>query len=257
MRESLNEKREGAYHPITIAIRDLERIFRNLGFSVATGPEKESEWYNFDALNIPPNHPARDLWDTFWIDKNAGELLRTHTSPVQIRYMEKHSPAGGPIAIIAPGKTYRYEATDATHEAQFYQIEGLLVGKDIHLGHLKGVLSKFLGDFYGTKADVRLRPSFFPFVEPGVEVDMTCFNCKKGEECSVCKGTGWIELMGAGMVHPKVLSNVGIDPKVFQGFAFGAGIDRLVMLKYGIDDVRLFYGGDLRLTEQFRAKSNL
>lgn len=244
-------KKKGFYHPITIAIRDLEKIFREMGFTVAGGPEIENEWYNFDALNIPKDHPARDLWDTFWIDKEAGKLLRTHTSPVQIRYMEENET---PIAIIVPGKTYRYEATDATHEAQFYQIEGLLVGKDINMGHLKGVLSKFLGGFFGTDAEVRLRPSYFPFVEPGVEVDMTCFNCGGSQSCSVCRGTGWIELMGAGMVHPKVLSNVGIDPRDFSGFAFGAGIERLVMLKHGVEDMRVFHTGDLRVVEQFKWK---
>lgn len=247
----VNEIKRGHYHPMTIAIRDLERIFRKMGFTIASGPEMETERYNFDALNVPADHPARDMWDTFWLKSSVGEasLLRTHTSPVQARYMENNKP---PIAIIAPGKTYRYEATDATHEAQFYQLEGLLVDKGITLGHLKGVLAKFLGEFFGTDANVRLRPSYFPFVEPGVEVDMTCFKCGGSESCSVCKGTGWVEVMGAGMVHPKVLSNVGIDPKIYQGFALGAGIDRLIMLKYGIDDVRLLYNGDLRLISQFK-----
>jgi len=243
----MTRERKGHYHPITIAIRDIERIFRGMGFSIASGREVETEYYNFDALTIPKDHPARDLWDTFWL--KDGRLLRTHTSPVQVRHMESHKP---PIAIIAPGKTYRYEATDATHEAQFYQVEGLLIDSDVTLANLRAVLAKFLGEFFGTDVSVRLRPSYFPFVEPGVEVDMSCFKCSGGgEQCSVCKGSGWVEIMGAGMVHPKVLSGVGIDPRRFQGFAFGAGIERLVMLKYGVDDIRVFHDGDLRVVNQF------
>lgn len=242
----MEDKQQGHYHPLSIVIRDIERIFRGLGFAIASGPEIETEHYNFDQLNIPPDHPARDLWDTFWL--KDGRLLRTHTSPVQIRYMESHTP---PVAIIAPGKTYRYEATDATHEAQFYQLEGLLIDTNTTLAHLKGVLARFLGELFGKETTVRLRPSYFPFVEPGVEVDMSCFKCDGSHACSVCKGTGWVEIMGAGMVHPKVLSNVGIDPRTYRGFAFGAGIERIAMLKYGVDDVRLFHNGDLRVVEQF------
>ncbi len=238
-----------------------------MGFSFAEGPEIETEYYNFDALNIPKWHPARDMWDTFWLKpENAGKLLRTHTSPVQIRYMESHKP---PIAIIAPGKVYRHEATDATHEAQFYQLEGLMIGKDVSLATLKGVLERFFSEFFKKDVRVRLRPSYFPFVEPGVEADMTCIRCdgrglkpsnikdgsadlaKQGLGCTTCKSTGFIEIMGAGMVHPKVLEYVDIDPRKFQGFAFGAGIDRLAIMKYGIDDVRLLYTGDLRLVNQF------
>jgi phenylalanyl-tRNA synthetase alpha chain len=219
-----------------------------MGFTVAQGPEIETEYYNFDALNIPANHPARDMWDTFWLKENKlGELLRTHTSPMQVRYMESHQP---PIKIIVPGKTFRYEATDATHEAQFYQLEGLMIGKDVTLATMKGILENFFSEFFEKKEGVRLRPSYFPFVEPGVEIDITCFKCD-GKGCSVCKQSGFIELAGAGMVHPIVLSGVGINPREWRGFAFGFGIDRLTMLKYGIDDVRRLYEGDLRLVNQF------
>lgn len=247
------DKEKGHLHPLTIIIRDIKAIFSSMGFEVALGPEIETEYYNFDALNIPAHHPARDMWDTFWLkpDKKGkskiGELLRTHTSPVQVRYMEHHKP---PFSIIAPGKVFRYEATDSTHEAQFHQIEGLMVGEDISLAHMRGVLENFFEQFFGTKTNLRLRPSFFPFVEPGVEIDMSCFKCKGGG-CSICKHTGWIEIMGAGMIHPRVLESGGIDPREFQGFAFGVGVDRLAMLKYGIDDVRLLYTGDLRLINQF------
>jgi len=237
-------------HPITRVIQDIAKIFSEMGFEIAQGPEIETEYYNFDALNVPKDHPARDLWDTFWLKpREMGKLLRTHTSPVQIRYMENNKP---PIAIIAPGKTFRYEATDATHEAQFHQVEGLMIGKDISLANLKDVLETFLQKLFEQDVEIRLRPSFFPFVEPGVEIDMSCFKCQGHDEtCPVCKGTGWVEIMGAGMVHPNVLNNVGIDSREWQGFAFGVGIDRIAMLKYGIDDIRLFYSGDLRLVNQF------
>lgn len=232
------KKEKGHYHPLSIVERDILRIFNNLGFSVALGPEAESEYYNFDALNIPKDHPARDMWDTFWLEpKNSKMLLRTHTSPVQVRYMEENK---APLAIIAPGKTFRYEATDSTHEAQFHQLEGLMIGEDISLANFKAVIEKFFEEFFGEKKEVRLRPSYFPFVEPGVEVDMRNVGDKK-----------WLEIMGAGMVHPRVLLNAHIDPRKYQGFAFGMGIDRLAMLKYGVDDIRLFYSGDLRLTNQF------
>jgi len=242
-----SKKTQGHYHPLSIVIRDCARVFGEMGFSVASGPEIETEYYNFDALNIPADHPARDLWDTFWL--KDGRLLRTHTSPVQIHEMEER---GAPVRIIVPGKTYRYEATDATHEAQFYQLEGLMVDEHTSLATMRFVLEEFFSKFFGKKIEARLRPSYFPFVEPGVEVDMSCFKCARdGEHCSVCRGTGWVEIMGAGMVHPRVLLNVGIDPRKFQGFAFGGGIERLAMLKYGIDDVRLFHQGDLRLVNQF------
>jgi len=240
----------GHVHPLTQVISTCVKIFSDLGFEYAEGPEIENEHYNFDALNIPAHHPARDMWDTFWLKpERAGKLLRTHTSPVQIRTLESRKP---PIRIIAPGKVFRHEATDASHEAQFYQIEGLVVGKDISLANLKWTLSQVYEKFFGKSVDIRLRPSFFPFVEPGVEIDVSCFACDgKKKECSVCRGTGWIEIMGAGMVHPKVLMGAGVDPREWSGFAFGCGIDRLVMLKFGVDEVRQFYNGDLRLVNQF------
>ncbi len=241
-------KTEGYIHPLSLVLLQVKSIFTEMGFVVADGPEVETEFYNFDALNIPEHHPARDMWDTFWLKPlNARKLLRTHTSPVQVRYMESHKP---PLRIIAPGKTFRHEATDATHEAQFFQLEGLVVGENISMSHLKGTLEVFLEKLFGKKAGLRLRPSYFPFVEPGAEIDMTCFKCD-GKGCSVCKGTGWIEIMGAGMVHPKVLESAGVNSKKYSGFAFGCGIDRIAMLKYGIDDIRLLYQGDLRLVHQF------
>lgn len=250
LNEAMTEKEKsvGHLHPITKIISEINTIFSEMGFSIAFGPEIESEYYNFDALNIKEWHPARDMWDTFWLKPLSDKkLLRTHTSPVQVRYMQKNKP---PLAIIAPGKVFRHEATDATHEAQFYQLEGLMVGEDVSLSTMKGVLEKFLSEFFGKDIKTRLRPSYFPFVEPGVEIDMSCVICESSG-CSLCKGGGYIEIMGAGMVHPKVLENVEINPNRFQGFAFGAGIDRLAILKYGIDDVRLLYNGDLRVINQF------
>jgi phenylalanyl-tRNA synthetase alpha chain len=234
---------KGHRHPLSIVIEDIVRIFSSMGFSVADGPEIEDEYHNFDALNIPKHHPARDLWDTFWVrdpkgagkGQEDGKLLRTHTSPVQIRFMENNKP---PIRIISPGRVFRYEATDATHEAQFYQVEGLYIDKNVSLADLKGTIEEFFKEFFGGEIEVRFRPSYFPFVEPGVEVDI-----KYGER--------WLEVMGAGMVHPNVLAKSGINPNEFRGFAFGVGIDRLAMIKYGVDDVRLFYKGDLRLVNQF------
>lgn len=231
----MNENK-GSLHPITQVTREIYDIFKEIGFDIAEGPEIENEYYNFDTLNVPADHPARDMWDTFWLKPlEAKKLLRTHTSPVQIRYMENHKP---PIKIIAPGKVYRNEATDATHEAQFYQLEGLMIGENISLADLKGTLKYFFEKFLGDKVEIRFRPSFFPFVEPGVEVDVQ-FRGK------------WIEVMGAGMVHPKVLQAVGFHPNKYKGFAFGAGMDRLVMSKFNIPDVRLLYQGDLRLINQF------
>lgn len=239
---------KGHLHPLSLITNDITGIFRKMGFAVASGPEIETEYYNFDALNVPEWHPARDMWDTFWLKPlEDRKLLRAHTSNVQIHYMEENKP---PIRIIAPGKVYRHEATDATHEAQFYQLEALMVEEEVSMAHLKGVLEQFFSELFKAEIRTRLRPSFFPFVEPGAEIDMTCFKCD-GKGCNVCKNTGWIEIAGAGMVHPKVLENCGINPRKYRGFAFGMGLDRLLMLKTGIEDVRLLYQGDLRLVNQF------
>lgn len=244
----MDEHTPGHVHPMTQVIRDATHLLADLGFAVAYGPEIETEYYNFDALNIPPNHPARDMWDTFWLEPtHLRKLLRTHTSPMQVRYMETHEP---PLRVIVPGKVFRNEATDATHEAQFYQLEGLAIGPDITLGHLKGTLETFFTRFFGTDTPVRFRPSFFPFVEPGVEVDVACVKCS-GSGCGLCKHSGWIEMLGGGMVHPNVLAAAGIHPRRQQGFAFGFGLDRFALLRYGIDDMRLLYTGDLRLVHQF------
>lgn len=264
-----NKEKLGHIHTLSSVASRINEIFSEMGFSLIDGPEIETEHYNFDALNVPKDHPARDMWDTFWLKGNKKEhlttdnkqltkgqmsdavsqrlLLRTHTSPVQIRHMENNKP---PLRIISIGKTFRYEATDATHEAQFHQAEGLLIDKGITLANLKYVIKEFFEKFFEEKIELRLRPSYFPFVEPGVEIDISCFKCGGGK-CSVCKHTGWIEVMGAGMVHPEVLKNVGLNPTDWKGFAFGVGVDRLAMLKYGIDDIRLFYTGDLRLVNQF------
>jgi phenylalanyl-tRNA synthetase alpha chain len=237
-----SQNSSGHLHPLSKLQREINEIFYGLGFAVAEGPEAEDEFHNFDALNIPEDHPARDLWDTFWLkDNNLGELLRTQTSSVQIRHMEDEDNEP-PFQIIAPGKVYRYEATDATHETQFYQLEGLMIDKNITLADLRGVLAEFFAEFYDDKMDMRLRPSYFPFTEPSVEVDMRPAGNPDGE---------WVEILGAGMVHPYVLESVGVNPHKWQGFAFGMGIDRLAMLKHGIEDVRLFYNGDLRLVNQF------
>lgn len=272
-------QKKGHLHPLSSIIQKSSAIFHDLGFTVAVGPEIETEYYNFDALNIPAHHPARDMWDTFWIktrkdaeqtqkgaernqqqsafDPHSSALLRTHTSPVQMRYAESHTP---PIRIIVPGKAFRHEATDATHEAQFFQIEGLMIEEDVSLANLKSVLEIYFEKLFDAKTVIRFRPSFFPFVEPGVEIDMACFKCgghtsaeasADKERCATCKGTGWIEIMGAGMVHPKVLQAMKIDPRKYKGFAFGGGIDRFAMLKYGIEDIRMLYQGDLRLINQF------
>lgn len=241
-------KETGHVHPLSQIIAEIATIFEKIGFEVASGPEVETEFYNFDALNIPVWHPARDMWDTFWLKPLADrKLLRTHTSNVQIHHMQENKP---PIRIIVPGKVYRHEATDATHEAQFFQLEALMVEEDVSMAYLKGVLEQFFSELFKTNIKTRLRPSFFPFTEPSAEIDMTCFKCE-GKGCNVCKKTGWIEIGGAGMVHPKVLENCGISPRKYRGFAFGMGIDRLLMLKTGIDDVRLSYQGDLRLVNQF------
>ena len=236
---------EGHIHPITHIIRQTADIFSELGFTVASGPEIETEWYNFDALNIPSYHPARDMWDTFWLKpRSEGKLLRTHTSPVQVRFAENHKP---PIRIIVPGKTFRHEATDATHEAQFFQLEGLMIEKDVSMANLKFVLEYYFERLFGSKVLIRFRPSYFPFVEPGVEIDMQLI----GETAPAKLKDKWIEIMGAGMVHPKVLNAMGIDSSIYSGFAFGGGIDRFAMLKFGIEDIRDFYKADLRFINQF------
>ncbi len=236
---------KGHQHPLTSMIAEVNAIFSEIGFVFTEGPEAETEHYNFDMLNVPKDHTSRDMQDTFWFknkDVSVPTVLRTHTSPVQARYMEVNKP---PIRIIVPGKVFRNEATDATHEAQFYQLEGLCVDKDINLGHLKGVLEYFFSKFFSSKTEIRFRPSFFPFVEPGVEVDM-----KLLEGDSKLAGR-WIEVMGAGMVHPNVLKGCNIDPNIYSGYAFGIGIDRLGVMKYGIEDVRDYYTGDLRFVNQF------
>jgi phenylalanyl-tRNA synthetase alpha chain len=235
----------GHLHPLTLVRRQVEEIFQQLGFSVVEGPEIETEWYNFDALNIPKDHPARDMWDTFWL-KN-GLLLRTHTSPVQIRYMEKHQP---PFRIIAPGRVFRHEATDASHDVQFYHMEGLMVGKDISMANFKAIAKEFFSQFFNKEVKIRMRPGYFPFTEPSFEIDIQCLVCK-GKGCSTCGQTGWIELWPGGMVHPNVLKAVGLNPKFWQGFAFCISLDRLTMMKYKINDIRLFYSNDLRFLQQF------
>ena len=239
------DEHRGHLHPLSSMIAEINSIFSEIGFVFAEGPELEYVVYNFDKLNVPKDHPSRDMQDTFYIEGFDDRVMRTHTSPVQARFMESHTP---PIRVIVPGKVFRNEATDATHEAQFYQLEGLMIDKDVSLGHLKGTLEFFFARFFGGQVEVRLRPSFFPFVEPGLEVDMRL----TGDSAPVKLRDRWIEIMGAGMVHPNVIREAGIDPAVYQGFAFGMGIDRLAVMKYGIDDVRLLYTGDLRVVSQFK-----
>jgi len=237
----------GHAHPVSAFLENAIKFFSSLGYNLAESPEVETSNYNFDLLNIPPNHPSRDLWDTYYV-KNSGTsvLLRTHTSPVQIRYMEEHKP---PVYIIAPGRTYRHESTDAGHETTFTQIEVLAIDKNIHLTDLIGTLNAFFQDVFG-KVKTRVRPHFYPFVEPGLDIDMSCLLCN-GNGCPVCKHSGWLEMLGAGMVHPKVLKNMKVDPDKYSGFAFGIGVERMVMLLYGITDIRLFLSGDLRFLQQF------
>jgi phenylalanyl-tRNA synthetase alpha chain len=240
----------GRLHPTTQMVREICDIFVALGFQVVEGPEVEWDYYNFEALNIPPDHPARDMWATFWIDTKSEErpmLLRTHTSPMQIRVMERTQP---PVRVVVPGKVYRYEATDATHETMLYQIEGLAVDENITLADLKGALFEFARRLFGEERRVRFRCDYFPFVEPGVEMAIDCFVCG-GSGCRLCSGTGWIEILGAGMVHPDVLRRVNYDPEIYTGFAFGLGVERIAMLRYGIEDIRLFYSNDLRFLRQF------
>jgi phenylalanyl-tRNA synthetase alpha chain len=240
----------GRLHPTTQILNKICAIFKNMGFQVIEGPDVEWDYYNFKALNIPQHHPARDMFATLWVDADMGEkarLLRTHTSPMQIRLMERERP---PIRAIVPGRVYRYEATDATHESMFYQVEGLAVDKGITLADLKGTLFDFCRCLFGEERKVRFRCDYFPFVEPGVEVAIGCSVCD-GTGCRLCGYSGWIEILGAGMVHPDVLARVDINPDIYSGFAFGLGVERIPMLRYDIDDIRLFYSNDLRFLKQF------
>jgi phenylalanyl-tRNA synthetase alpha chain len=236
----------GSRHPLTAIIAEICDIFHGMGFTVAEGPDVELDWYNFTALNFPDDHPARDIQDTFYIDEKR--LLRTQTSPVQVRVMERREP---PLAVIVPGRVYRNEAVDASHAAEFFQIEGLYVDENVSLADLKTTVTQFIHTLYGPETELRFRPHFFPFTEPSVEVDMRCFACGGGG-CGICGRTGWIEIMGAGMVHPNVFAAAGYDREAYTGFAFGLGIDRITMLRYGIDDIRLLYENDLRFLHQFR-----
>ena len=241
---------KGHLHPISHLIREANGIFQGMGFTFAEGPLLESEWYNFDSLNVPKDHPARDMQDTFFIKDMPEHVLRTHTSPVQVRYMEALLKKGvqPPYRVIVPGKVFRNEATDMTHEAEFFQIEGLVVGPDVTLAHLKGTLARFFRElFKGAAVEIRFRPSFFPFTEPSVEVDMRLVGNDVPEKLK----DKWIEMMGAGMVHPNVLKNAGLDPEKYTGFAFGMGLDRLALVRWGIDDVRLMHSADLRFINQF------
>jgi phenylalanyl-tRNA synthetase alpha chain len=237
--------RRGHLHPITRIQRELEDLFVSLGFAVLDGPEVETEYYNFDALNIPPEHPARDMQDTFWLD--GGNLLRTHTSPVQVRGMERLGP---PLRMIAPGRVFRNESVDASHEHTFYQLEGMMVDRDVSVAHLLYFMKTLLTAIFHREVTVRLRPGYFPFVEPGFELDIQCLICG-GPGCPVCKQSGWVELLPCGLVNPHVLRMSGIDPEEWNGFAFGLGLTRLVMMRYAIDDIRHLQGGDLRFLEQF------
>lgn len=236
---------QGKRHPFEKVLRELKEIFLGMGFDVVSGPEVELDHYNFEMLNMPKRHPARDTQDTFYITENV--LLRTQTSPMQIRTMEKTKP---PIRIICPGRVYRSDAVDATHSPIFHQIEGLVVDENVTFSDLKGTLEMFIKKLYGEGTRVRFRPHHFPYTEPSAEMDMSCFKCG-GKGCSLCKGEGWIEILGCGMVHPKVLENCGIDPEKYSGFAFGVGLERIVMMRYGIDDMRLLYENDLRFLKQF------
>jgi phenylalanyl-tRNA synthetase alpha chain len=237
--------RPGAVHPVTRVWREIEQIFLSMGYQVEEGPEVESDWYNFEALNIPPNHPARDDQDTFYIE--GGGLLRTHTSPIQIRTMQKTCP---PLKMCAVGKSFRRDS-DASHSPIFHQVEGLVVGEGISMADLKGTIRHFMSELFRRKLRVRLRPGYFPFVEPGAEYDVSCMACE-GRGCRTCQRTGWIEMGGAGMVHPNVFKTVGYDPERYTGFAFGLGVDRIAMIRYAIDDIRLFFESDLRFLHQFR-----
>ncbi len=241
----------GQSHVLTQIMEEIEDLFIGMGYQIIEGPEVEEDSYNFERMNLPKDHPARDMQDTFYITNEI--LLRTHTSPVQARTMDKHDFSKGPLKMISPGKVYRRDSDDATHSHQFHQMEGLVVAKDITMGDLKGTLEVFAKKLFGSEREIRLRPSYFPFTEPSVEVDVSCFKCS-GKGCNVCKHTGWIEILGAGMVHPNVLEMSGIDATVYSGYAFGLGPDRVAMLKYGIDDIRHFYQNDVRFLNQFKVK---
>ncbi|MGE5557769.1 MAG: phenylalanine--tRNA ligase subunit alpha [Bacillota bacterium] len=238
--------RRGHFHPLRIVLEEIERIFLGLGFTIAEGPEIESDYYNFEALNIPKNHPAREMHDSLYISPDV--LLRTHTSPVQVRTMEQLHPR--PVRIIAPGRVYRRDALDATHSPVFHQVEGLLVDEQVSFGDLKGVLTIFVQAMFGADRRIRFRPSFFPFTEPSAEVDVSCIRCN-GKGCRVCSHTGWLEILGAGSVHPNVLAMSKYDPRKYSGFAFGMGLERIAILKYDIEDIRLFYENDIRFLHQF------
>ena len=241
---------QGTLHPLSTIVAEIEELFLGMGYQIAEGPEVETDYFNFELMNLPKGHPARDMQDTFYIDENT--LMRTHTSPVQAHAMLA-AQGKGPIKVICPGKTYRRDDDDATHSHQFMQCEGLVVDKNITMADLKGTLEVFARKFFGEKREVRLRPSYFPFTEPSVEVDISCHNCG-GKGCSMCKHTGWIEILGAGMVNPRVLEMCGFDSEVYQGFAFGIGMERVAMLKYGIDNIRDFYNDDIRFLNQFSRK---
>lgn len=246
---------QGHIHPLTHTLKNIERVFESMGFTVFLTPEVETEFYNFDSLNIPANHPAREMWDTFWLPKNIRKdqqktddrlLLRTHNTAMQHHYMKNNNP---PFRVITPGKCFRYEASDNSHDIQFYQVDGLVVDQNVSVSNFKAIIEQFLKKLFARDIQVRMRPGYFPFVEPGFEIDIA-YN-ERGANSSASKGTNWLEIMGAGMVHPQVFNQAGYNPQHWQGFAFGMGVDRLAMLKYGIDDVRLFYQNDLRFLEQF------
>lgn len=239
--------KQGSVHPLNQVIQEIEDIFIGMGYRIAEGPEVETDYYNFEALNLPKNHPARDMQDSFYLTEDL--LMRTQTSPVQVRTMEAMK-GEVPIKVICPGRVFRRDDDDATHSFQFHQIEGLVVGKRIRMSDLKGTLLEFTRKMFGKNTQIRLRPSFFPFTEPSVEVDVTCVKCG-GSGCRVCKQSGWLEILGSGMVHPRVLEMSGYDPAVYSGFAFGMGVERIAMLKYGVDDIRHFYNNDLRFLQQF------
>lgn len=243
------QKLRGTRHVLSQVMEEIEDIFVGMGYQIVEGYEVESDHYNFERMNLPKDHPARDMQDTFYISDEI--LIRTHTSPVQARTMEKHDFSKGALRMISPGKVFRRDTDDATHSHQFHQIEGLVIDKDITMGDLKGTLEVVMKKMFGEDRKIRLRPSYFPFTEPSVEVDVSCFKCG-GSGCNVCKHTGWIEILGAGMVHPDVLKMSGIDPEEYTGFAFGLGPDRVAMLRYGVNDIRSFYQNDLRFLNQFK-----